>query len=65
MEIQIDAQWEDVDEVDVKKRAMNIRGIDEVFYNDFKQAVYKSGCKNVKEAVIKLMGAFIINAKLS
>ena len=40
-------------------RAMNIRGLDERFYNDFKQAVYKSGCKNVKEAVIKLMDAFI------
>tara|TARA_B100000809_G_C14926079_1_gene455191 strand:+ start:150 stop:323 length:174 start_codon:yes stop_codon:yes gene_type:complete len=40
-------------------RAMNIRGLDEQFYNEFKQAVYKSGCKNVKEAVIKLMDAFI------
>ena len=40
-------------------RAMNIRGLDERFYNEFKQAVYKSGCKNVKEAVIKLMDAFI------
>ena len=40
-------------------RAMNIRGLDEKFYNEFKQAVYKSGCKNVKEAVIRLMDAFI------
>ena len=40
-------------------RAMNIRGLDEQFYNEFKQAVFKSGCKNVKEAVIKLMDAFI------
>ncbi len=45
-------------------RAMNIRGIDEAFYNEFKQAVYKSGCKNVKEAVIKLMEAFISSANL-
>jgi len=46
-------------------RAMNIRGLDERFYNQFKQAVYKSGCKNVKEAVIKLMDALIQKANLS
>ena len=46
-------------------RAMNIRGLDERFYNDFKQAVYKSGCKNVKEAVIKLMDAFIQRSNVS
>ena len=40
-------------------RAMNIRGLDERFYNDFKQAVFKSGNRNVKEAIVKLMQAFI------
>ena len=46
-------------------RAMNIRGLDEGFYNEFKQAVYKNGCKNVKEAVIKLMEAYINANRLS
>ena len=36
-----------------KQRAMNIRGIDDKLYNDFKSAVYASGFKNVKKAAKK------------
>lgn len=42
-----------------KGRAMNIRGIDDKLYNDFKSAVYASGFKNVKKAVTMLMKAFV------
>ena len=38
---------------------MNIRGIDDKLYNDFKSAVYASGFKNVKKAVTMLMKAFV------
>ena len=42
-----------------KGRAMNIRGIDDKLYDDFKSAVYGSGFKNVKKAVTMLMKAFV------
>ena len=45
-----------------KGRAMNIRGLDETLYNEFKSAVYSSGFKNVKNAVVSLMKVFVAKA---
>jgi len=39
--------------------AMNVRGIDENLYNEFKSAVYLSGFKNVKNAIQSLMKVFV------
>ena len=46
-----------------KGRAMIIRGLDETLYNEFKSAVYSSGFKNVKNAIVSLMKVFVAKSK--
>ena len=41
------------------KPSMNVRGINDRLYNEFKSAVYKRGYKSVKSAVIDMMTEFI------
>jgi hypothetical protein len=46
-----------------EKPAMNIRGVDEKLYNEFKSMVFKVGYKSVKSAVIDLMKQFVQQAE--